>query len=38
MISMEGNVAAMILEPVVGTNGVIVPPEEYLPRVREITE
>jgi taurine--2-oxoglutarate transaminase len=37
MIKREGNVAAVILEPVVGTNGVIVPPDEYLPRVREIT-
>ena len=33
----EGDVAAMIVEPVVGTNGVIVPVPEYLPRVREIT-
>jgi len=38
MISHESNVAAVIVEPVVGTNGVIVPPEEYLPRLREITE
>ncbi|HTS33650.1 MAG TPA: aminotransferase class III-fold pyridoxal phosphate-dependent enzyme [Thermoplasmata archaeon] len=36
-LEREGNVAAMILEPVVGTNGVIVPVPEYLPRVREIT-
>ncbi len=33
----EGDVAAMIVEPVVGTNGVIVPVPEYLPRIREIT-
>jgi taurine---2-oxoglutarate transaminase len=33
----EGDVAAMIVEPVVGTNGVIVPVPEYLPRLREIT-
>ena len=33
----EGDVAAMILEPVVGTNGVLVPVPEYLPRIREIT-
>lgn len=33
----EGDVAAMIIEPVVGTNGVIVPVPEYLPRLREIT-
>lgn len=38
MIKHENNVAAMIVEPVVGTNGVIVPPDEYLPRLREITE
>lgn len=37
MIEEEGNVAAMIVEPVVGTNGVIVPPDDYLPRIREIT-
>jgi taurine--2-oxoglutarate transaminase len=36
-IDHEGDVAAMILEPVVGTNGVIVPVPEYLPRIREIT-
>jgi taurine---2-oxoglutarate transaminase len=36
-IEQEGDVAAMILEPVVGTNGVIVPVPEYLPRIREIT-
>jgi taurine--2-oxoglutarate transaminase len=34
----ENNVAAMILEPVVGTNGVLVPPPEYLPAVRDITK
>jgi taurine--2-oxoglutarate transaminase len=37
MIKYESNVAAVIVEPVVGTNGVIVPPDEYLPRLREIT-
>jgi taurine--2-oxoglutarate transaminase len=37
-ISREGDVAAMIVEPVVGTNGVIVPVPEYLPRIREITK
>jgi taurine---2-oxoglutarate transaminase len=36
-IEHEGDVAAMILEPVVGTNGVLVPVPEYLPRIREIT-
>ena len=34
----ESDVAAMILEPVVGTNGVIIPVPEYLPRIREITK
>jgi len=38
MIQHESNVAAVIVEPVVGTNGVIVPPDQYLPRLREITE
>ena len=37
MIEEEGNVAAMIVEPIVGTNGVIVPPDEYLPKLRDIT-
>ena len=32
MIRNESDVAAVILEPVVGTNGVLVPPQEYLPR------
>ncbi len=36
-LSREGDVAAMIVEPVVGTNGVLVPVPEYLPRVRAIT-
>jgi len=38
MIEHESNVAAVIVEPVVGTNGVIVPPGEYLPRLRDITK
>jgi taurine--2-oxoglutarate transaminase len=40
MIEMElkDKVAAVIVEPVVGSNGVIVPPDEYLPMLREITE
>jgi len=35
MIRNESDVAAIILEPVVGTNGVLVPPPEYFPRIRE---
>ncbi|HEV8269187.1 MAG TPA: aspartate aminotransferase family protein [Thermoanaerobaculia bacterium] len=35
MIDHEENVAAVIVEPVVGTNGVLVPPKEYLPRLAE---
>ena len=38
MIAEEGNVAAMIVEPVVGTNGRIVPSPEYYPIVREICD
>lgn len=37
VLNNEANVAAVILEPVVGTNGVLVPPAEYLPRVRALT-
>jgi taurine--2-oxoglutarate transaminase len=38
MIKEEGNVAAMIVEPVVGTNGRLVPPPEYFPLVRKICD
>jgi taurine--2-oxoglutarate transaminase len=38
MIKNEGNVAAIMVEPVVGTNGVLVPPKEYLPKLREIAD
>src|ERR1700727_2083481 len=38
MIRNESDVAAIILEPVVGTNGVLIPPPEYLPRLREICD
>jgi len=38
MIKEEGNVAAMIVEPVVGTNGRIVPPPEYFPILRQICD
>lgn len=38
MIENESDVAAVILEPIVGTNGVLVPPPEYFPRLREICD
>lgn len=37
MLTLEGDtVAAVLVEPVVGSNGILVPPEEYLPRLKEI--
>lgn len=38
MIEEEGNVASIIFEPIVGTNGIIVPPDEYYQRLREICD
>ncbi len=40
LIMLEGahTIAAIILEPVVGTNGILVPPEGYLVGVREICD
>jgi taurine--2-oxoglutarate transaminase len=38
MIENESDVAAVIVEPVVGTNGVLVPPAEYMPRLRQICD
>jgi taurine--2-oxoglutarate transaminase len=38
MIRNESDVAAVIVEPVVGTNGVLVPPKEYMPRLKAICE
>ena len=38
MIQNESDVAAIIVEPVVGTNGVLVPPPEYMPKLREICD
>jgi taurine--2-oxoglutarate transaminase len=38
MIVNESDVAAVIVEPVVGTNGVLIPPKEYLPRLRAICD
>lgn len=37
MLELEGDtVAAVLVEPIVGSNGILVPPEEYLPRLTEI--
>ena len=37
MLALEGDtVAAVLVEPIVGSNGILVPPEEYLPRLKEI--
>src|SRR4029077_9211058 len=36
MIANESNVAAVVAEPVVGTNGVLIPPAEYFPKLRKI--
>ena len=38
IIRNEGNVGGIFLEPVTGTNGVVIPPDGYLQRVREIAK
>jgi len=38
MIENESDVAAIIVEPVVGTNGVLIPPKEYFPRLRALCD
>jgi taurine--2-oxoglutarate transaminase len=38
IIENEDNVAGVLVEPIVGTNGVLVPPREYFPRLREICD
>ncbi|RXH56456.1 aspartate aminotransferase family protein [Granulicella sibirica] len=38
MIRNESDVAAVLIEPVVGTNGVLVPPDEYMPKLRKICD
>lgn len=36
--AMDGDVAAVVLEPIMGEGGVIVPPDDYLPRVRRLCD
>jgi taurine--2-oxoglutarate transaminase len=40
IIRMEGpkTMAGVVAEPIVGSNGILVPPNEYLPRLREICD
>ncbi|UCH03140.1 MAG: aspartate aminotransferase family protein [Candidatus Bathyarchaeota archaeon] len=40
IIKMEGkqNIAGIVVEPIVGSNGILVPPKEYIPRLREICD
>ena len=38
IIRNESDVAAVIVEPIVGTNGVLVPPDEYMPKLRRICD
>jgi taurine--2-oxoglutarate transaminase len=38
IVENEQNIAAVIVEPIVGTNGVLVPPPEYMPRLRAICD
>jgi taurine---2-oxoglutarate transaminase len=38
MIANESDVAAVVVEPVTGTNGVLVPPAEYMPKLRRICD
>jgi taurine--2-oxoglutarate transaminase len=37
MLELEGDtVAAVLVEPIVGSNGILVPPAEYLPQLKEV--
>ena len=38
IIANENDVAAVIAEPVVGTNGVLIPPPEYFPKLRRLCD
>ncbi len=35
VMALEGNIGAVFLEPVPGANGVLVPPDDYWPKVRQ---
>jgi taurine--2-oxoglutarate transaminase len=39
MLYLEGDtVGAVVVEPVVGSNGILVPPDEYMPRLKDACE
>ncbi len=40
IVALEGpeNVAAILMEPITGTNGVIIPPPDYYKRIRELCD
>ncbi len=38
VLRLEANVAAVFLEPIPGANGVLVPPDDYWPRVRQLCD
>lgn len=40
IILMEGeqSIAGVVIEPIVGSNGILVPPDDYMPRLREICD
>lgn len=38
VLSNEGNVAAIFLETITGTNGVIIPPDDYYSRLRRLAD
>ncbi len=41
VMELEGSgeaIAAIIIEPITGANGIIVPPDEYLPGIREVCD
>jgi taurine--2-oxoglutarate transaminase len=38
IIENENDVAAVLVEPIAGTNGVLVPPPEYFPKLREVCD